>query len=169
MRRKNKIAVFSGRFDPPTTGHLIAIEDLAAEYMRVYVVVLDYKGREGCSSRIARRIFDHHFGRIMPEISSDKIITIINTVHFGKMTHQIFQAFLKNNEICGAVEYVSGNREVLKTMRSICDCRYLSRRRIKRGKSIESKIDMESVYSGTRVREKMQTGGKNIYSEYRIK
>lgn len=169
MRRINKIAIFSGRFDPPTVGHIIAVEDLAAEYMRVYVVVLDYPGREGCSARIAKKIFDHHMGRIMPDISRDKIITIINTVHFEKMTRQIFQALLKNNEIYGAVEYVSGNRGVLKTMRCICDCRYLSRRKINRGKRIESKIDMESIYSATRVRKKMENGGKNIYSEYRIK
>jgi nicotinamide mononucleotide adenylyltransferase len=169
LKRKNKIAIFSGRFDPPTTGHLIAISDLAAEYMRVYVVVLDYPEREGCVARIARAIIKHHFDRVLCDISRDKVVVIINTVHFGKMTRSIFNAMLKGNEICGPVEYVSGNQAVLKTMRKICDCRYLTRRKIKSGKSIESKVDMESIYSATRVRNRMQRNKKNIFSEYRIK
>ena len=106
-----KTAIFSGRFDPPHRGHLMTIEKLLKRYDRVVVVVLDYPGRQGCSTADAKECFV----AICSKMDGNGIISIVsNKIHFGQITKGEYHQLL--NYVCAAppdTVYVSGNEAVI--------------------------------------------------------
>lgn len=164
---KDKIGLFSGRFDPPHTGHIIAIEDLMTRFMKVYVVILAYKGREACTAFEARTIFNHHFDRILPIVSRNKVEILINTDHFGFISKE------KITKLPHFDVYLAGNEQVLRHMESLgYECEDVSRTKIFAVESllapIEAKINMQKIYSGTMVRKLLKKMGKTFRDHYRL-
>lgn len=121
-----KVALFSGRFDPPTEGHVLAFLRLMLKYAAVIVVILDYKDREVKAS-VAKKLIDLHFDMVLPPITRSKIITVINDKHFGVITKPQLESFLKKHRLKFDT-YISGNAEVLYHVRKLgYECRYLPR------------------------------------------
>ena len=153
-----QIGLFSGRFDPPTAGHFVAIETLLLQYAQILVVILDYKGRDVPASK-AKLLFDYHFDLMLPPASRNKVITLINSDHFGMITKPQLERFLKRQNIKFDV-YISGNVEVLKHIEKIgYVCRYLPR--------VAFPLDY-SVYSATDVRKAMDSYDMSMEDFYRL-
>lgn len=153
-----QIGLFSGRFDPPTAGHFVAIETLLLQYAQILVVVLDYKGRDVPASK-AKLLFDYHFDLILPPISRNKVIVLTNHDHFGMVTKPQLERFLKRNNIKFDV-YISGNVDVLKHIEKLgYTCRYLPR--------VAFPLDY-SVYSATDVRKAMDSYDMSMEDFYRL-
>lgn len=150
--------LFSGRFDPPTAGHFVAIETLCLQYAQVLVVILDYKSRDVSAAK-AKQLFDYHFDLILPPVARGKIVTVINNNHFGMITKEQLDKFLIKNTLTFDT-YVSGNVEVLQHMEKLgYNCRYLPR--------VAFPLDY-SIYSATNVRKAMKNYDMSMEDFYRI-
>ncbi len=135
-------AIFSGRFDPPHLGHVMTIIGLCERFGRVIIPVLKYNEREVCSAVEAKNIFDFMFSEMSPIHSiSCKPEIIVNAVHFGEVTKEYYDQFLKQYKILQEhCVYVSGNPEVLDHMATLdVRCEYLPRSR-------------DDIYEGTKIR-----------------
>ena len=153
-----KIGLFSGRFDPPTAGHFVAIETLCLQYAQVLVVILDYKSRD-VSAVKAKQLLDYHFDLMLPPIARNKIVAVINKDHFGMITKEQLDRFLKKNCLTFNT-YISGNIEVLQHMERLgYKCRYLPR--------VAFPLDY-SVYSATNVRKAMKAYDMSMEDFYRL-
>ena len=154
-----EIGLFSGRFDPPTAGHFVCVETLMLKYSQIIVVILDYKGRDGCTAEKAKQLWDYHFDLILPPIVRSKVIVTINTHHFGQITKEQLEAYLEKNNLKFDI-YLSGNVEVLKHMESQgYKCRYVPR--------VAFPLDY-SVYAATDVRKTMKNMDMSMEDYYRI-
>jgi len=141
------IGLFSGRFDPPTAGHFMAVETLLMKYAQIIVVVLDYKGREFCSAINAKKLWDYHFDITLSPIARSKVVTVVNKHHFG-FINLVFDT------------YISGNVEVLEHMKKLeYKCQYLPR--------VAFPLDY-SVYSATNVRKAMTAYDMSLEDYYRL-
>jgi nicotinamide mononucleotide adenylyltransferase len=153
-----KIALFSGRFDPPTMGHTVAIQTLMLRYAMVLVVVLDYKGRRVPANK-AQKLFDFHFDLVLPPIGRNRMKVAINKHHFGMITKEQLEKWLKKYKLRFDV-YVSGNVEVLQHMESLgYECRYLPR--------VAFPLDY-SIYSATDIRKYMDSFDMSMEDFYRL-
>lgn len=117
----NRWALFSGRFDPPNSGHFLTIERLMREYVGVIVAVLgdecqNYK-REACSAREAKGIFDTHFELVLPPVARNKVSVIIYDAHFQHIDIADVVHILDMIDVpLGMVEYIAGNKAVIQHM-----------------------------------------------------
>lgn len=153
------IGLFSGRFDPPTAGHFMAVETLLMKYAQIIVVVLDYKGREFCSAINAKKLWDYHFDITLSPIARSKVVTVVNKHHFGFITKKQLNTFLKKNNLVFDT-YISGNVEVLEHMKKLeYKCQYLPR--------VAFPLDY-SVYSATNVRKAMTAYDMSLEDYYRL-
>jgi nicotinamide mononucleotide adenylyltransferase len=153
-----EIGLFSGRFDPPTAGHFVAIQTLCLKYAQILVVILDYKGRDVPAAK-AKQLFDYHFELMLPPIARNKVITLINKEHFGMVTVRQIDAFLKRSN-ARFDTYISGNVEVLRHMEKLgYKCRYLPR--------VAFPLDY-SVYSATNVRKAMKAYDMSMEDFYNL-
>jgi hypothetical protein len=147
-----KVAVFSGRFDPPHIGHIMSIHKLSTSNDIVIIPILDYCDRF-ISSESACEVFNSVFEHYQ---SHSLIIFLINFIHFAKITAKEYDDLLKQ---CGIdqgindVTYYAGNKEVLDNFNAMgINCVYLDR-------------SMDEVYTGTKIREAVngkQDNPKNI-------
>jgi cytidyltransferase-like protein len=145
QNQPNKVAVFSGRYDPPHLGHLITILSIAALFGRVIVVILDYEEREACTSGEAQKIFNSVFDMIFPGGLRSKVEVVIHDKHFGKITFAEYDLFLRNIGVCyNHCTYLSGNPEVLANM---------ERQQIKHSAFPRS---YDKFYTGTVIRERLR-------------
>lgn len=118
-----KIAVFSGRFDPPHLGHAITILKLCESHDIVLIPVLDYDNRWIEAGEAVR---------ILKKVTLDsKIRYNVNLVHFGKISAHDYNQLLKREGVdqsLNNVIYYSGNVEVLSHMKEIgVKCEYIER------------------------------------------
>lgn len=154
-----EIGLFSGRFDPPTAGHLICVSTLLMKYAKIIVVILDYKGREGCTANKAKDLWDYYFDLILPPIARNKVAIVINDIHFGKITREQLNEFVEKNNLKFDV-YLSGNIEVLKHIDSLgYSARYIPR--------VSFPLDY-SVYAATDVRRIMKSMDMSMEDYYRL-
>jgi cytidyltransferase-like protein len=114
----NKIALFSGRFDPIHLGHIITIGRLLEKYQQVIVCVLNYPEREACT--IDKNI------EILTEFMSlwlykgFRVLITANTTHFARITIDAIDSICKGvdcdvNDVC----WVGGNTEVVDHLKDI--------------------------------------------------
>lgn len=158
-----KIGLFSGRFDPPNAGHFLTLEELLTECHYLLVPILHYKDRIACTALEAKRIFEHHFCYVLSEFCRYKIKFIINGRHFGKITIHELNNLVKSEDLnLEDITYLSGNREVLKHIKSLgVKTKYVQRVSI-------PGID-QYLFESTKIRKKMKKSGKNLEEIYNIK
>lgn len=167
FKTQDKIGLFSGRFDGVHTGHLLAIEDLLARYLKIIVVILDYEER---STNVydVKKIFVHHFNRILPPMMRNRIEIIVNRQHFGFITKTQL-AKLPAFDV-----YLAGNLQVLNHLKTLgYACEYVPRTKIKAEGDealfpIEATVDMSKIYSGTKVRHHLKAHDKTLSQHYRL-
>jgi nicotinamide mononucleotide adenylyltransferase len=106
MKDKEKICLFSGRFDRPHPGHITTIQDLGEQYKKVLVVILQHKEQKWPASYRAQ-VLKKILGR-----SKGNYEVIINTWHFGKIKQ--VDLFKYKFDV-----YAAGNMEVLKHIEEI--------------------------------------------------
>ena len=105
-----KVAIFSGRFDPLHTGHIITIVKLMKRFSRVILVVLDYPERETFTAVETKEMLDTIFGTLAP----DRVETIVDTKHFGQMTIAYYCELLNDLDLdLSETVYCSGNMQVI--------------------------------------------------------
>lgn len=135
-----KVAVFSGRFDPPHLGHTNTISVLAEPNDFVIVPILDYNGRVLISAEDAKQIFENVFKNICIK----NVLFIVNNIHFGKITMDQYKEMITG---CGFdynkcdVIYWSGNISVIDHMNSIGI------------RNVPIERSFPKIYSGTKIRE----------------
>jgi nicotinamide mononucleotide adenylyltransferase len=113
-----KIAVFSGRFDPPHLGHIMTLTKLAGEHDLVLVPVLSYNNRLVMASEAVQIIQDTFKGTV----TGAKVKPFVNLIHFGEIYYCQYHELLRRSGIepsINDVTYYSGNQEVLEHMKSI--------------------------------------------------
>ena len=104
------VAIFSGRFDPLHTGHIITIVKLMKRFSRVILVVLDYPERETFTAVETKEMLDTIFGTLAP----DRVETITDIKHFGLITVAYYCELLNDlNLNLSETVYCSGNMEVI--------------------------------------------------------
>lgn len=110
-----KVAVFSGRFDPPHLGHINTITSLAKSNDYVVVPVLDTPNRECVDAEIA--------AEIMAEVLSNCMVTNVAFFvighHFANITKKEYCKILDTVGVpykVNDVVYYSGNEKVLENM-----------------------------------------------------
>jgi cytidyltransferase-like protein len=134
-----KIAVFSGRFDPPHIGHVISIQKLADMHDIVIVPILNYQERF-ISPESAQGVFVSVFEHLH---TSSLVKFVINCTHFARITLLGFDILLKECGIDQSVNnviYYAGNNEVLENMMRIgVRCEYLNR-------------SIDEIYTGTKIK-----------------
>jgi len=169
FKRQDKIALFSGRFDPPHSGHIVAIEDLMMRYLKVIVVICsDSKYREATTGQECFKIMTHHFNRILPPIARNKLEIIVYRQHFGFITKKQLSR-LPEFDV-----YLAGNDNVRKHMKSLgYKTEDVPRSKIKAegDKAIfplEYFIDPERIYSGTKVRKTLTNTRQTLREHYGI-
>lgn len=102
----NKTILFSGRYDKPHIGHIITIQQLAEEYEKVIVCILDYPGQ---FYTIEERV------RIMKKVLSKctgNYQVITNKTNFEKITKQQ----MEDEGIPEFTHYGSGNFQCFMNM-----------------------------------------------------
>lgn len=107
-----KVAVFSGRFDPPHIGHVMSIHKLSTSHDIVIIPILDYADRF-ISAESAFEVFNSVFEHYQ---SHSLIIFLINNIHFSKITEVEYNDLLKQcgiDQSINDVIYYAGNKEVL--------------------------------------------------------
>jgi phosphopantetheine adenylyltransferase len=115
MGDKDKVVLFSGRFDPPHPGHIAQVMRLLSTYARVKVVVLDYPDR-----RFPHTYVKHVFDEVL-NTSKWPIDIVTNKTHFAKITLEELKSFE-----CDI--YAAGNMEVLKHIEQLgFPCIYVER------------------------------------------
>lgn len=105
---KDKIVLFSGRFNPNHLSHVCSIIRLAKTFKKVIVVILDYDEREWPVVYTKQR-----FVEIFSEMPSLEVDIRVNNKHFGQITKvelEVFQPF---------DYYAAGNLKVLRHMERI--------------------------------------------------
>jgi phosphopantetheine adenylyltransferase len=168
---KFRTAVFSGRFDPPNTGHYLATFDLLEQYSSVVLVVLQagsrfYRKREACTAQQAVAIFNHFFDKVLPPVLRQNVRVIMNRDHFGFITKKQFLELLKRHNLeAQYCDYVAGNNDVLDHVESlgVMPCKWIQRVNIK-----GAKLD-QYVFESTEVRKRMQRRGSTLGQEYGTK
>lgn len=137
-----KVAVFSGRFDPPHIGHVMSIQKLADTHDIVIVPVLDYCNRL-ITAESAYDVFNSVFEHLH---TIGKVIFIVNTTHFAKITYEKYRMLLRDCGIDDAINdvvYYAGNNEVLENMRRVgVRCEYLNR-------------SIDEIYTGTKIKSEL--------------
>ena len=114
----NKIALFSGRFDPVHLGHILTIGKLLQKYKKVIVCILDYPGREFCDIGLVKEIFKN-FVKLWA-YDTRRVRVASNTTHFA------YIELSEIKDICGQawcdidnVVYVGGNELVNKHIKEL--------------------------------------------------
>ena len=79
-KHKSEIALFSGRFDPPTPSHIHTIIKLARRYKMVKVVLLDYQARR-FKAKECLNVFTQIFKAIPLDVTFQT-----NYIHFAQIT-----------------------------------------------------------------------------------
>lgn len=134
------IGVFSGRFDPPHIGHILTIMRLLETYLKILVVVLDYSERKACTAEKAKDIFD----QVFHGLSKGKVVTVINDVHFSRISKIEYRCLCLDNEIDPDMTmYLSGNHEVIAHFNDIGVPHQFVER------------TSDSLYSGTKIRKEI--------------
>ncbi|MBU2249224.1 MAG: hypothetical protein KKD77_20925 [Gammaproteobacteria bacterium] len=105
-------ALFSGRFDPVSTAHLIQVKRLLSEHEIVKAVVLDYPERK-TPLCLAVQILIEMFGGNKEDESGAGVGVMVNKIHFGEITKEQIDNFQPFDV------YVSGNISVLKHVESL--------------------------------------------------
>ena len=103
-----KIGLFSGRFDPVHTGHIVSLLRLTKRYRKLIIVILWYKNRRypAClSKQIIEEVFSY--------VPYCDVKVYINRTHFGKITKNEMDSFGQYDE------YIAGNFKVLEHMESM--------------------------------------------------
>jgi cytidyltransferase-like protein len=115
----NKIALFSGRFDPVHLGHIITIGRLLEKYQQVIVCILDHSGRESVNIEVIKNIYET-FIRLWAE-DKRRIEVVTNETHFAYIEKSEIKQICKKAWVkdISNVVYVSGNEEVNKHIKSI--------------------------------------------------
>jgi len=114
----NKIALFSGRFDPLHLGHIITIGRILQKYQTVIVCILDYPEREACSIDKNIEIWTE-FERLWCH-EKWRVLIATNKTHFAHITiDEIIHICKKHLVSVEDVVYVGGNEEVNKHINSI--------------------------------------------------
>ena len=108
MAAKDKVILFSGRYDRPHCGHVATLQRLGRQYKKVIVVVLRYDGEEYPATyrlSVLKSILDNSYGCYE---------VYINREHFAKITRQQIDRHGWKFDVYGA-----GNHEVLKHMEKL--------------------------------------------------
>ena len=117
----NKIAIFSGRFDPPHLGHIITLHKILTCYSKVIVPILDYEGR--CLSAFdALSDFFEYKSLVFPSYMQNKVYFLINKTHFGKITEGEIKGICRlagEDDDLSQFVYVGGNEKVNKHIESL--------------------------------------------------
>lgn len=103
---KDKVCLFSGRFDAPHCGHIKTVTDLGQRFKKVLVVVLDHP---------EQKYPVQYRAQIMRDILANckgEYEVIVNQYHFGKIS---IDSLLKYDFHV----YAAGNLEVLKHIEKI--------------------------------------------------
>lgn len=159
-----KVALFSGRFDPPNLGHVITINWLLEAYDRVVVCILEYIDRCGCSTVEAKDIFNTVY-------SSNKKVSIVhNYTHFAHISYGELLQICKINGICPkTMVYVGGNKTVNEHIKKMFPVEEIPRVVLKKLNSKELYLpDDQFVFESTRTREKMYRSGQDLGYQYNI-
>lgn len=112
-----KIAVFSGRFDPPHLGHLITMVKLSNDHDIVIVPVLSYDDRLVDAATAIETM-----KRVTKALNNNKVRFSINIVHFAKISAGDYGRLLRREGVDQSINeviYYSGNHEVLNHMNDI--------------------------------------------------
>jgi len=111
---KDKIVLFSGRFDPPHIGHLCTIIKLAQKYGVVKVPILDHPERRFPVIYCKKMIED-----VLNKTKLDVKFSV-NNIHFGRITKEEIDKY-KPFDL-----YISGNLAVLRHVETIgIPCEYV--------------------------------------------
>jgi len=170
------IALFSGRFDPPNTGHLITIGWLLKKYSRVIVCVLDYPARKGCNVSVACDVFNTAFNLLIQNITyRSRISVVVNSKHFAYIDQEEILSICWNAtgyKSINNVTYVGGNKEVNKHIKSLgcIEVEELPRVLLENnsmGTYVYSPKD-QHMFESTRIRKKIDDG-ESLGEQYNIK
>jgi cytidyltransferase-like protein len=138
----NKVALFSGRFDPVHLGHIITLGRLLKKYSKVIVCILDYPEREVCDIKKAIEILETFLKLWCYE--RNRVIIGVNKTHFAKISLKEIE-FICNTAVVSTTfytyVYVGGNEEVNKHIKSIgFPVEYIPRSYFYRATSIREEI-----------------------------
>jgi len=160
---KRPFALFSGRFDPPNEGHMLAIKRMMVDYLFVVVPILDYPERDSCSAEQALAIFNHHFDMCLSPIARNKVVFCVNTDHFGQISRDALFGLMDTHGLTlDNCEYIAGNPAVLKHMRRLgVPAKFLERVDI-------SGLD-QYIFESTKLRAQMSETGESLKDIYRMK
>jgi hypothetical protein len=163
-----RVGIFSGRFDPPNLGHVLTLSHLLCEYHFLLVPILDYPEREGCSATDAKRIFDHHFDTVLPKCARNKIMFVINTEHFGKISPVEYMAITWAYDIPHVHDYLSGNESVLEHLKAMVAKGQLICSPVRVPRIPMPDISDQYLFESTRIRKKMKDTGKTLDDIYHL-
>ena len=110
----NKIAIFSGRFDPPHLGHIITLHKILTCYSKVIVPILDYEGRCLSANDALEAFFEYKL-ITFPSYMYNKVYFLTNKIHFGKITKDEIRDICRlagEDDDLSKFVYVGGNEEV---------------------------------------------------------
>jgi cytidyltransferase-like protein len=138
----NKIALFSGRFDPIHLGHVITIGRLLEKYKKVIVCILDYPERSFLVDNNVSIL--KTFLRCWNDREKNRVILTVNKTHFAKITPEEIQTICWNavNTKFEKFTYVGGNEEVNSHVKGlgVIDVEYISRSYFYNSSSIRKSI-----------------------------
>lgn len=155
-----KTAIFSGRFDPPSLGHVLTIQNILTKYSKILVITLDYPGRAGCNADTAEALFRKVFSYLEFDwlYHSEKGVKFIqNKEHFGVITKMELKILLVNNGITDFDKaiYAGGNLAVNSHIEKLgcIDVEFIPR---------------TIIYNSTAIRDKIAQG-VSLEDQYNIK
>lgn len=102
---EKKIALFSGRFDPPHVGHVVSILRILKYFDQIKIVLLDYEKRKFPSQYCLNILYE--------VLSGKNVVFFKNSTHFGKITESEISKFKPFDA------YFAGNMAVLRHISSL--------------------------------------------------